>query len=356
MLEKKYKITLNGLNQNQFLNACQKYGITLTNYIRFGRSKSEFFLTHYNYQKAKEQNLFQFYKLESRLVGGFAYYLLKIPQKIGLFSGILICSLIVLFTSQRLVKIEIETPSKSLNSQISELLTKNGCIIGSPWKNIDVKNIEDEIFANIEDASSVSVKKVGSTLKISSLIAAKSQLRTTAIVAPEDCQIEKLQVAKGSSAFKEGDIVKKGETIVSLSSGELAAEVKVRIFSQSSVAISQFSIKTAPTGKVQSKTKLIWPWQSENFEFNCNFEKYEKQISTTNCSNGLLIPIKKVTVTYCELGEIKQDIETAEKLAKEKAQALATKELKITDKITFLLRDQNGQKFVDCFAESVIEL
>ena len=355
MIKTKIYVVLQGLNQNYFLDCCNKNGIVIRNYLRHSKSKSSFILLASDYEAIKKQGIFSYYKVNSKIVGGIKYYLLKIPQKIGLFAGVFVSAMSIFLASQRVLKITIIAPNNTLVTAIQNYLAENGYGVGCEWKEISTTALETELFANIKDSNDVTVKKIGSTLSVLTSEATKTKKRESQIIAPEDCTIEYIEVAKGKAMFKKGDIVKRGEVIVDLLDGELVANVQVRIYHQSSVSISQFSQKTARTGESVKKTKLVWPWQNIDYDFNCSYEKYEKETTITPISS-VILPIKRVTVTYYKLQIGTETEDNATEKAKQKAQFLATKEFNKTDRITFEIRQQNGQKFVDCFAESVILL
>ena len=356
MIKNKVQVTIEGLNQNNFLSCCQTNKIGIKNYMRLSKSKSSFQMSLNDFYVAQRKQLFQFFKTKYRFISGPIFALTKITQNIGFVLGFIVVFVAIQIASQKVLKINIKTKSPELKEQIIQQLIRTENTVGKNWKDINLKEIESGLFSEIRNASNVSVIKDGCVLKITASNAQITKVRNENIVAPEDCVVEYLQVAKGTAKVEQGNIAKKGQVIVEMVNGETCATVKIRLFHQASVAISQFMFKKERTGECVQRTKLIWPWQEQSFDFCCNYEEYEKEIEIVECSNAILLPIKKVTITYHQLKLTEVNEQQALKNAKAKAQMLATSEFTSTNKLTFEIRETNGQKFVDCFAEAVIEL
>lgn len=357
MIKNKIKVTLFGLNQNHFLQECQKHKIAIKNYVQKSRAQSSFIVSDANYKKLKSLGLFDRYSVKSKPISGLKFWLLKLPQQIGLLSGLLLSVMFTIFSSQKVLKINIVAPNDQTKSEIIGVLKSNNISIGTNWNSIDTSKIESTIFNSIKTTSNVSAKKDGSCLIISTGALSATAIRTYPIIAPEDCTIESIEVARGVANFEAGDLVQKGEIIVSPNqNGQIIASVKIRVYHQSSVAVSQFLHALVRSGSSAQKTKIIWPFQSQDFNFPCAYEQFEKETITTNCFSNFLLPIKKVTVIYHELKPAIISEAKATEQAKAKAKSLIEKEIKNIDKISYKEREQNGQKFVDCFAEAVLEL
>ena len=357
MIKSKFEVKLVGFNQNRFLEECAKHKINLKDYIRHSRTKSSFIIFAWQFEKAKKLGLFDRFEVEKTELKSFVFYFFHLPQRIGLLAGFLLFVLLVYFASHKVLDIKISTTSFEQTQLIQKLLKEHNIQVGTDWSSVELKSLESDIFANVKNSTNVVVKKKGSVLFIESGEKTESKVRHGAIVAPENCVVEYIEVARGTALKHSGDIVQKNQVIVAPNeNNETIATVKIRVFRQASVAVFQFLYQNERTGKSISKSKLVWPWQKSNFDFDCSYENYEKKVEQTECFLNFILPLKKVVVTYFELALCKIDDKQAVCLAKEKAKKFATAELEVVDKISFEEREQNGQKFVDCFAETVIKL
>lgn len=345
-----------GLNQNQLFQLVCKQNVALFNVVRISKDRSRFVLSKKDFEKLKSEGVFARYQLKVWEKPSAAYYFYYFPKRIGLFAAALLMILCAVFCSQTLFVVEINAANALQTQQIKEYLKKNNIKMGRRWADISTKKIESDLFDCTDSASNIVVRRQGTRLVVEMQQTQQSAVVEGPIVAPRTGTIEKIVVAKGTATKKEGELVVAGEKIVLPDqNGQSQAKIALRTYNQSSVAVSRFLIQKVRSGKKIAKSQLVWPFCKPKLPSKTvKYNQYEVVVKTEECL-GFLLPLKKYTVEFFELVDQKVDQNQAIELAKQKALELATNGQQ-PNKMFFEIRQQNGEVFVDCFAEFVVDL
>ena len=222
--------------------------------------------------------------------------------------------------------------------EILETLEGYGLYIGAYIPNINTERLENELVIDTEELSYASINLRGTVAEV--VVREEKVKEVEDISAPSnlvascDGQIEAIEVRGGVPTVKKGQIVKKGQLLVSGVIDSQAVgyrlvrargEVYARISRSFKAEIPLLSEKKAYTGEKKTKTTLkIFSKKVNLFANNdISYEKYdtieeEKRICLFD---RIELPVFVVKTTYSEyVGE-------TERISEEKALLLARKEL-----------------------------
>jgi len=159
----------------------------------------------------------EYTKSELYGLGGFIY---RNRKRYGVFAAIIICAVILLLSSDRVWDIRVECEDEILASEIENELSICGFRVGSSWSRSDFSHIENEMLLKSENVSWMNINRRGTVAYVSVI---KKELHDepqkkegySNIVATCDAVIEDITVLRGVAAVKVGDVVKKGDLLIS---------------------------------------------------------------------------------------------------------------------------------------------
>ena len=250
---------------------------------------------------------------------------------------VLLCLLPIIFILSSYIfslfiwSVEIEGGDKNLQQEVLENISKNGVFVGALKRKIDRYDIKRKAIMDINDLSWmwVDIKGVTAKVKIREI---KPHLDLIPINEPSDVivmhsgLIEKMQVYCGVPLFREGQSVKKGETVVTgvfRSENEniptyyhhATADITLRLCESKSVIIPRKTVKKTPTGNKKSVYKVIFEKNNINFSLNsrisyAEYDKIEKKYALPFTS------ISFVKTTYVENNVSESDTDIPAEISK----------------------------------------
>ena len=204
------------------------------------------------------------------------------------------------------------------DNSILEYAKNGGLKTGMLTALVDSQKIKSYIMTNMEELSYVSVTKYGTTVYID--VREREEKREhfdkytfSNIVADQSGVVESVLVQSGTAAVKKGDVVYKGQLLVSgatdnkylgIKYSNSDAVIKARVWHEKTVNIPYYTEEKVPTGNTKAKRKL----KILNFSLNLFtknkilFEKYDI-LSYTNyisLGKGKVLPIGVETTRYEE--------------------------------------------------------
>ena len=159
------------------------------------------------------------YKLSKPL--GLYGFLLGMRNRYGVLIGLLITVLFFAFSSTRVWDIRISGNEKLGDYEVESALSDLDLKIGTRIRKIDKNAIETQMLANNKDIAWISVNRRGTVVYVdiieSENIGNREEPGPTFsnIVADRDGVIEEITVDSGVAAVKVGDVVKKGDILIS---------------------------------------------------------------------------------------------------------------------------------------------
>lgn len=269
---------------------------------------------------------------------GLFFALSAYKMRIGFFIGAVLCAALLAASSFFVWDINVTGQTGLSEREILETLEGYGLYIGAYIPNINTERLENELVIDTEELSYASINLRGTVAEV--VVREEKVKEVEDISAPSnlvancDGQIEAIEVRGGVPTVKKGQIVKKGQLLVSGVIDSQAVgyrlvrargEVYARISRSFKAEIPLLSEKKAYTGEKKTKTTLkIFSKKVNLFANNdISYEKYdtieeEKRICLFD---RIELPVFVVKTTYSEyVGE-------TERISEEKALLLARKEL-----------------------------
>ncbi len=244
--------------------------------------------------------------------GGFVY---RNRKKYGIFAAVILFVFLLLFSVDTVWDVRIEGSEFGNEEKIKEELENIGFGVGSRWSKTDRSRIEVNLLSSSDLVSWVNINRRGGVAYVNVIdkfVYEENVVQGYAnIVAKSDCIIEEVTVFKGVAAVKPGDVVEKGDILISgvipleLGGGFCFAEgyIKGRVF-------EKIETVSGPTSEVKVYSK------SQKTEINVNFFKFSLNIFKlyrnphTDCDiieneevftslGGVLLPFSITTKIAC---------------------------------------------------------
>lgn len=268
---------------------------------------------------------------------------------------ILVCAIALVFIylcSLRIWQIDITGDFSIPIEEIEKELEIENVHIGMKKNDLDFDTIKSNIYMRRNDIlwmgfSIKGVKAVVEVVERSKIVEDVLKDKPCDIVADRDGVIEKINVRDGMKAKNVGDVIFKGDILVS---GVVTSEYSEDRYVHSNADIE---IKTWYTGKMSVPFQKTVVTKTGNVEKNhkinlgnytinlsntgTNFEKYDtmKEVKKLTLFGKFELPIEVETIIYEEFStdEIKYTKEQAEILAKEKASNIAKQSIPLEAEI-----------------------
>ncbi len=212
-------VRIHGASPERFINLCCNRRIYLWNLIRDGEDY-QFLITVKNYKKLKPvvRKTGLIPRIHKRY--GLPFYLHRYRKRKGFFAGVLICILAVYILSLFIWDINILGGSKYTPEAMLKFLNDNGIYTGIKKKKVDCQEIEETIRLAYNDIGWVSAEIKGTRLiiKITETnmpAPIEEAIAPSHIVATKNAIVKSIITRTGTPLVKPGDVVKKGDILVS---------------------------------------------------------------------------------------------------------------------------------------------
>ena len=254
------------------------------------------------------------YTIESR---GGKYLLGKLSLRYLslIIPAIIVVSMLVTFTKMCFT-VDIIADSGQLKEQKSYILAENSVKPFMLKNKIDTSKLSYEISKNIDEIGFANCYFDGAVLKIEvKKVHVKEELPVyDQIVADRDCIISKVLVFSGTALVKEGDVVKKGDTLIAgyvdsmpndpenEENERFTVKADGLVYGETSytkqLILTDEVIDGVRTGNSYSTTQIYLFGKPIGKAQAIKYEQYEYTQETKVF--GSVIPIKAVTTTYYE--------------------------------------------------------
>lgn len=212
-------VHISGTSPERFINLCSNRRIYIWNINR--NDENYFFnISLRNYRRLKP--IFRKTKLIPKIdkKHGLPFFLYRNRRRKGFFIGILMCMLLVYIMSLYIWDISILGGYKYTPEAMLKFLAANDIKPGIRKKRISGSDIEEEIRLAYEDIGWVSAEIRGTRLiiKITETNMPVPIVEATApshIIAAKDAVIKRIVTRSGTPMVKPGDVVRKGDILVS---------------------------------------------------------------------------------------------------------------------------------------------
>lgn len=336
------KIGVEGFFIERFINLCRNDGILLWNIKIKNSSYIEANIGIGDFRKIK--NILNKTKCKSKIKEkkGLPFFLHKYKKRkiFGIMLAIII--FIVIFLSRYVWNIELIVPEGIDKNEILKSLEENGLFIGELKKDIDIKEIINNIRLARKDISWIGIELNGTNAIVKVVKSDEKpeiieENEFCNIISDKDAKIVKVDTQNGTAAVKPGDTVKKGSLLIAgwmegkytgIRFVHATGNIQANVWYTQKEKVSLEETKQEKTGNKETKYIL----NINNFKINLykklsNFEKYDTIYASKKIKifSNFYIPVE---ITECNNFEIKeQTINYTEEEAKEEAKNRAEQKL-----------------------------
>lgn len=146
--------------------------------------------------------------------------ILKLENKIALAVSLIVVFGLCVLSQNVIWDVRIDGNENISDSEIILELKNCGLSVGDLWRTVDRSFVEAEILAAYPKIAWININRRGSVAYVDIIekegaFFLPKESRCTNIVASEDCIIEEITVKSGVAMVKVGDVVKKGDLLIS---------------------------------------------------------------------------------------------------------------------------------------------
>ncbi len=323
-------IKVEGLALERFINMCIAKGIYLWDIKRINHTTLEGKIGISGFKELRKIVKKAGCRVSINRKNGYPFWIHKLRRRKMLLGGAFFCLMILIFSSTFIFSIEILGNEKIEKEQIISSLNQLGL---SPGKNkyfINLKEIETQMLLDIQELAWIGIEIKGINVKVEvaekRLAPEKVDKYTPCnVVASKNGVIEKVIARNGDTVVKEGDIVKKGDVLISgiinreyMEGPKLVhsyGEVYAKTYYETTESKKLIEIKKEKTGQIF--IKRIFNIGSLELSFNNTDIPYstyivEKKSKKPFRWRNIGFPVEIIIEEYHEAIEIEEIINEAE--------------------------------------------
>lgn len=311
--DNKIVISITGINTLRFINLLKQNNIRLFNIKRMSDT-TECVMFAKDFKKIKSFAKITGVRVRISKKNGPGFFIFNNRNRYFLVAGLIIFIIIILWSTKKIVKIEIRGNEYYASTEIYEFLTENNIDYGSVVKNISCKDIEKLMLNRFDLLTFVSVHINGNTLIITvkenkTVKQEKEDETPCNLVATEDGVVISIITRAGVPLVKAGDEVKREDVLVyskidyNKIMGEnygyetvcSDADILIRVNKEYTDIVNRKYEKRVYTGRIQKvkgiKINNLYLTISKE---KCKFKKYDTETTYSDDRYGF----KKMPVTY----------------------------------------------------------
>lgn len=311
--DNKIVISITGINTLRFINLLKQNNIRLFNIKRMSDT-TECVMFAKDFKKIKSFAKITGVRVRISKKNGPGFFVFNNRNRYFLVAGLIIFIIIILWSTKKIVKIEIHGNEYYASTEIYEFLTENNIDYGSVVKNISCKDIEKLMLNHFDLLTFVSVHINGNTLIITvkenkTVKQEKEDETPCNLVATEDGVVVSIITRAGVPLVKAGDEVKREDVLVyskidyNKIMGEnygyetvcSDADILIRVNKEYKDIVNRKYEKRVYTGRIQKvkgiKINNLYLTISKE---KCKFKKYDTETTYSDDRYGF----KKLPVTY----------------------------------------------------------
>lgn len=311
--DNKIVISITGINTLRFINLLKQNNIRLFNIKRMSDT-TECVMFAKDFKKIKSFAKITGVRARISKKNGPGFFIFNNRNRYFLVAGLIIFIIIILWSTKKIVKIEIHGNEYYASTEIYEFLTENNIDYGSVVKNISCKDIEKLMLNRFDLLTFVSVHINGNTLIITvkenkTVKQEKEDETPCNLVATEDGVVVSIITRAGVPLVKAGDEVKREDVLVyskidyNKIMGEnygyetvcSDADILIRVNKEYKDIVNRKYEKRVYTGRIQKvkgiKINNLYLTISKE---KCKFKKYDTETTYSDDRYGF----KKLPVTY----------------------------------------------------------
>jgi similar to stage IV sporulation protein len=212
-------VQISGTAPERFVNLCCNKQIFIWNLIQADEGY-QFCILARNYKKLKPIARKTKIVPKIKRKRGLVFILHRYRKRTGFFAGVVLCMVLIYIMSLNIWDISILGGSKYTPETMIKFLNENQVYTGIQKKRVDCQEIEETIRLTYKDIGWVSAEVKGTRLIIKLTetnmpAPAKLAIEPSHMIATKDAIIRKIITRSGTPMVKIGDVVKKGDILIS---------------------------------------------------------------------------------------------------------------------------------------------
>ncbi len=261
LIDLKFTYLIEGLNLDRFINSVKNKGITLYNAKKISNKQLIVSVSYYDSKKFFANAKELCYNIKKIKEKGKSLPLVKMWKGLGIFVGMIIFSLSTFFFNDFIYEFSFVGSGSVYKREVLSYLNSIGVKEYQRFSKFDFEKIEDEVLADNQNLSFVSIEKHGNTLVIDSAIATDKidRLNGNVYFLTSDVfgTIEKINVYRGTALVKKGDYVKKGDLLVDGYMTIKEQVVKINVLASLSIIAEEQFVYFSEADNEQEKAELL---------------------------------------------------------------------------------------------------
>lgn len=322
-----YTIVVDGIGIENFLNYLIRNNVRVYNVKRIDSSKIEFCITKDYYKLFKKVYRGSTFNVKVKKKTGLPFLVFRIYKNKVMWIGAIISLFILMSTSQFVTDIYIQVPEGIKKEEIRKELYNIGLKPGAYKKSIDRKNIRDEIMIKFDDVAYVSINVKGTNVfvtitKKAETLESNENSNYCNVIATKNGIIESIIARSGKAVVKEGDIVKKGDVLVTGADTKSPPEIWASTFYEVVESDTYEESIKEKTGKSKNVYTIKFYDKEYTIRRKIDYKNYIIENKEYKLSfNNYTFPVKLNVSTFFETKEkkITKDKEVLKKNLKRKA-------------------------------------
>ncbi|MGL4913638.1 MAG: sporulation protein YqfD [Romboutsia sp.] len=321
-----YIITVEGIGTERFLNHLIRNKINVYNVTRISNTKIQFYVDRHDIKEFKQVYKGNNFDIKVKQKTGIPF----IAKRIYKYKGMWICAIVslvlLMLTSQFVTDIYIQSPEGIKEDELRKELYEAGLKPGVYKKSIDRKEIREQIMKEFDEVAYISINVKGTNVFVTITKKAESLKSTDQsnycnVIAQKNGIIERVIPRSGKSVVNSGDIVQKGDMLITGANSKSIPEVWASTFYEVKKSSSYIDTEKKKTGKSKNVYTINFYDKKYTIRRNIEFKDYEIENKEHKLTIGnYTFPIKINTSIFHETESIrveKDKEELKEELSKQ---------------------------------------
>lgn len=263
-------ICIDGCFSERFLNICANRGILMWDIKRRGDSRMTASISIPGFKKIAPVARKSHCRVSVEARRGLPFVLQKGKKRYAFLAGMLLFFCLIFVMSGFIWGIDIKGNEKLLSEDILAALEKNGLHTGAHIRGLDVKEIRNNMMLQIPEISWLGINIKGTTAHVEVRERAEKpeivdETKAYNIIAGSNGVITEMNVLQGTALVKEGDVVYKGQILVSGAADSQvkgvrfvasSAEIRARTWHEKSMPVQTRRETKSRTGEYKSLNRF----------------------------------------------------------------------------------------------------
>lgn len=369
-----YTLSISGLNLHHVIEYFEREHFHAKNLSRTDKNTLFVTLPKSEYKKFRSENFARTFRIKIIKRSGNEETISSLLRHIGLFLGLIVAASSVVLCTNRIFAVELCEENHTCKNQqqcifygenknkLLESLKDLGIAKGKslPLRNSN-REIEQKLIRQFKQISGVTIRQNGVKIVVEIKEATlREEEHISNLVSPVSGVIVTSTINSGKSHVKNGDIVLKGQTLVSPENNKnVSASFEIRTFYHETMVYSDNITSYKRTGKKYTINNIEFFGLKLKSNKKQPFKIYEAKTTKRYMFYNLFFPFTSTSTTFEELKkeETVVPFEQVEDILKQKlyAETKANLPSNVEEKHkTFATFKEKDKTRLDCYIEAIV--